>query len=146
LKRHCPDVKAVMLSAYVRDHYLDEAYRTGAWGYLLKSSSPEEVLEGIRKVARGEPAFSEEVERRFQSRPAVRGDVAVPSKLGLLSSREQQILRMIARGLSRTAIAEQLSRSPMTVDNHRKSIMKKLGINDRADLVRYAIAEKLVEL
>ncbi|MCZ6528896.1 MAG: response regulator transcription factor [Chloroflexi bacterium] len=66
--------------------------------------------------------------------------------LDLLTLRERQVLRMIAKGMSRTAIAEQLCRSPMTVDNHRKSIMRKLGIQDRVELARYAIAEGIVEV
>ena len=107
-------------------------------------------MEGIRKVIAGEPAFSDEVQRRSLPAPKTAGANDGPntprSRLTLLTTREQQILRMIARGLSRTEIAEQLSRSPMTVDNHRKSIMRKLGINDRTELVRYALAEGLVEL
>lgn len=147
LRRQRPNTRAIVLSAFVRDHYIDAAYRAGAWGYLSKSDAPETVIDGIRSVARGEAAHSPQVIER--SRPAGRGEAPEPgtgSRLNLLTPREQQILRMIARGMSRTAIAEELCRSPMTVDNHRKSIMKKLGINDRAELVRYAIAEGLVEI
>ncbi|MHC4991361.1 MAG: response regulator transcription factor, partial [Planctomycetota bacterium] len=153
-----------LLSAYVRDRYLDAAYESGAWGYLSKSDSPDFVVEGIRSVARGELAFSREIEERSALARHGSGDAerrsaarAQPesgkpehgearSRLDLLTRREQQILRMIARGMSRTGIATEISRSPMTVDNHRKSIMKKLGINDRAELVRYAIAEGIVEV
>lgn len=148
LRRACPHARTIMLSAYVRDHYIDAAYKAGAWGYLLKSDPPDAIVEGVRAVTRGELAFSPDVERRAQ--PMTRKhapDREKPvSRLGLLTTREQQILRMIAKGMSRTDIASELCRSPMTVDNHRKSIMKKLGINDRADLVRYAIAEGIVSI
>jgi DNA-binding NarL/FixJ family response regulator len=150
LRRRSPDTRAILLSAYLRDHYIDAAYQAGAWGYLLKSDSPEDVVDGIRNVFRGELAFSPRIRERSTPPPgAGKGGTAsrpggVRSKLGLLTTREQQILRMIAKGMSRIEIADEICRSPMTVDNHRKSIMKKLEINDRAELVRYAISEGLV--
>jgi DNA-binding NarL/FixJ family response regulator len=145
LREQMPSARVIMLSAFVRDSYIDEAYRVGAWGYLSKRSSPDAVIQNIRNVARGEWAYSPEVRVRLSTAvPKARREAS--SRLSDLSGREQQILRLIARGLTRTEIAKQLSRSPMTVDNHRKSIMKKLGLRDRTDLVRYAIAEGLVEV
>ncbi len=136
LHHRCPEVRAIVLSAHVRDRYLDSAFASGAWGYLTKGDSPDDVIEGIRKVAAGESAVS----------PAVMARKLPEGKLTRLTIREKQILRMIANGMSRTQIAERLCRSPMTIDNHRKSILKKLGIHDRVELVRYAIAEGLGEL
>ncbi len=150
LNRLSPHVRTILLSAHVRDHYIDAAYQAGAWGYISKSDSPDAVIDGIRKVHRGEPAFGAEVMARTQpAKPAVSGGsrtAAAGSKRRLLTSREEQILRMIAGGMSRTTIAEVLCRSPMTIDNHRKSIMKKLGIHDRVELARYAIAEGFGEV
>ncbi len=144
LRRRCPQVRTILLSAYVRDRYIDAAYKAGAWGYLSKNDTPDEVIEGIRKVTEGELAFSAEVLARSQTLTKKRGArAAARSKLGLLTVREEQILRLIAKGMSRTQIADELCRSPMTIDNHRKSIMKKLGMRDRVELVRYAIAEGL---
>ncbi len=137
LRHRCPDVRAILLSAHVRDRYLDTAFSSGAWGYLTKGDSPDEVIDGIRRVALGESVVSPDVMAR--KRPE-------GSKLTRLTVREKQILRMIANGMSRIEIAERLCRSPMTIDNHRKSILKKLGIHDRVELVRYAIAEGLGEL
>ena len=137
LRRRCPEVRTILLSAHVRDKYLDSAFAAGAWGYLTKGDSPDNVIEGIRKVANGESAVSRAVMARKEQDS---------SKLALLTEREKQILRMIANGMSRTVIADRLCRSPMTIDNHRKSILKKLGIHDRVELVRYAIAEGLGEL
>jgi len=137
LRHRCPDVRAILLSAHVRDQYLDSAFSSGAWGYLTKGDSPDEVIDGIRRVALGESVVSADVMAR--RRPEGSG-------LSRLTAREKQILRMIANGMSRTAIAERLCRSPMTIDNHRKSILKKLGIHDRVELVRYAIAEGIGEL
>ncbi len=137
LRHRCPDVRAILLSAHVRDRYLDTAFSSGAWGYLTKGDSPDEVIDGIRRVARGESVVSPEVMARKQPGG---------TKIARLTVREKQILRMIANGMSRIEIAERLCRSPMTIDNHRKSILKKLDIHDRVELVRYAIAEGLGEL
>ena len=137
LRRRCPDVRTILLSAHVRDKYLDSAFASGAWGYLTKSDSPDEVIQGIWKVTNGESAVSPDVMARQHTKG---------SKLARLTTRETQILRMIANGMSRTDIAARLHRSPMTIDNHRKSILKKLGVHDRVELVRYAIAEGLGEL
>lgn len=137
LRHRCPDVRAILFSAHVRDGYLDSAFASGAWGYMTKGQSPDDVIEGIRKVAAGELAVSPDVMAR---------KIPGGSKLARLTIREKQILRMIANGMSRTEIAERLCRSPMTIDNHRKSILKKLGVHDRVELVRYAIAEGLGEL
>ncbi|MHC5025224.1 MAG: response regulator [Planctomycetota bacterium] len=144
LRKLHPEVRTILFSAFVRDAYLDAAYRAGAWGYLSKSAAPDEVIAGIRNVASGELAFTGDVLRKSNTPAGTRG--LPTSRLSALSVRELQILRLIARGLTRTDIATQLSRSPMTIDNHRKSIMKKLGLSDRAELVRYAIAEGIVEV
>lgn len=147
LRRRFPEVRTILLSAHIRDQYVDRAYRSGAWGYLSKGDSPDSVIDGIRRVTRGELAFSAEVLTRAVGNGPKRREGgrkgADRSRLGLLTDRERTILRMIARGLSRTRIARELCRSPMTVDNHRKSIMRKLGIHDRGELVRYAINEGL---
>ncbi len=128
LRRRFPEVRTILLSAHVRDQYIDRAYRAGAWGYLSKSDSPDSVIDGIRRVTRGELAFSAEVLTRAAGGTARRDaggrKGAERSRLGLLTERERTILRMIARGLSRTRIARELCRSPMTIDNHRKSIMR----------------------
>lgn len=155
LKRRAGDVRVIILSAYVRDHYIDAAYKSGCWGYFSKSDETDEIITGIRKVAGGEFAMGPKVRDRVQ--PAKRhrsgsnaasAPSAAPagnSKLGLLTPREEEVLRLIGRGLTRTQIAQTLSRSPKTIDGHRELIMKKLDIHDRAELVRFAIREGLVE-
>jgi two-component system response regulator NreC len=98
-------------------------------------------------VANGEFVLGPKVQARCQSPKSRRqGDGEPPkTRLQLLTPREQEVLRLIGRGMSRTEIAKSLSRSPKTIDGHRELIMKKLDIHDRAELVRYAIREGLVE-
>jgi DNA-binding NarL/FixJ family response regulator len=148
LRRRLPDVRVIMLSAFVRDHYIDLAFKGGAWGYLSKSDDPATVIDAIRKVHRGEFAFGERVLERCQTTPSSKTSAppAPVSKLDLLTPRELQVLRLIGKGLSRIDIAKAIHRSPKTVDNHRAAIMEKLGIHDRVELARYAISEGLTEV
>jgi DNA-binding NarL/FixJ family response regulator len=148
LKRQCPDTRVIMLSAFVRDHYLDAAVDAGAWGYVSKSDDPAAILDAIRKVHHGEFVVGPEVQERSNSKPDPgrhKSTEKPKSKLKSLSPREQQVLRMIGRGMSRVEIGKELSRSPKTVDAHRASIMEKMDIHDTVDLARFAIREGLVE-
>ena len=147
LTRQNEDVRVIILSAYVRDHYIDAAYKAGAWGYFSKGDEMDAIVAGIRKVAGGEFALGPKVQARCQPTKKRIADrqKAPATKLDLLTPREQEVLRLIGRGMSRIEIAKQLSRSPKTIDGHRELIMKKLDIHDRGELVRFAIREGLVE-
>ncbi len=148
LVRQCPDTRVIFLTAHLRDHYIDAAFTAGAWGYLTKGEAPENILEAIRKVARGEFAMNDQVKQRCESAQnghSMRSAEKPTSRLQSLSTREQQVLRMIGKGMSRMQIAETLCRSPKTVDAHRAAIMEKTGIHDRVELARFAIREGLVE-
>ena len=175
LRKASPRVRTIILSAYVRDRYVDATVKAGAWGYLAKSDDPETIIAAIRDVVRGRFTFGPAVLDRCRqighstfagadagtvpaAHDAGAGEqVAAPgepgtgtagrpeSRLGTLTTRELQVLRMIGRGMSRTQIAEAIFRSPKTVDAHRASIMEKLDIRDRVELARYAIREGLVE-
>jgi DNA-binding NarL/FixJ family response regulator len=147
LRRRLEDVKVIMLSAYIRDHYIDAAYKAGAWGYFCKSDEMNALVEGIRKVASGEFAMGPKVQERCQpARRTGTHDAGTPkTKLESLTPRENEVLRLIGRGMSRSEIARTLSRSPKTIDGHRELIMKKLDIHDRGELVRFAIREGLAE-
>jgi DNA-binding NarL/FixJ family response regulator len=146
LMRHCPDAKVVFLSAHIRDHYLDAAFRAGAWGYLYKGDDIEDIVHALQRVAEGEYVFSPHVlERvRVQNSAGRSGKPKRSSKLEALTPTEVQVLRMIGKGLSRTRIAAALHRSVKTVDTHRAKIMKKLDIHDRTELAVFAIREGLV--
>jgi DNA-binding NarL/FixJ family response regulator len=149
LRRRCPDIKVVMLSAYVRDHYVSAALKAGVWGYFSKSDDPDAIVEGLRKVARGEFVMGPKVAERCKPvKPGKRGkDSGEPpkSKLETLTGREQEVLRLIGRGMSRTQIAQTICRSPKTVDGHRERIMAKLDIHSGPELVRFAIREGVAE-
>lgn len=148
LRRARPGILTVVLSAHVRDRYIDSAMAAGARGYLAKTEDPGFIIDALRRVVAGDLVFSPEVAQRMQQHRPVNGeDSSSPaSRLRLLTTREQQILRLIGKGQSRTEIAMVIHRSPKTVDAHRASIMEKLGIHDRVELARYAIREGIVEV
>ena len=146
--RRTPEVRVIVLSAYVKDRYLDAAVEAGAWGFLSKADDPDSIVQAIRRVAAGEFALGPSVEGRLPAesvQPGRRVPTKMQSRSNLLTNREQQILRMIGRGMSRHEIAKELFRSSKTIDAHQQSIMKKLDLHDRVELVRYAIREGLVE-
>jgi len=147
VQRRAPEIRVIVLSAYVRDRYLDAAVEAGAWGFLSKADDPDTIVHAIRKVAGGEFALGPSVEGRLpldDIRPGQK-TARMQSRSNLLTNREQQVLRMIGRGMSRHEIAKELFRSSKTIDAHQQSIMKKLDLHDRVELVRYAIREGLVE-
>src|SRR5262245_24949561 len=147
LTRQNEDVRVIILSAYIRDHYIESAYKAGAWGYFCKSDEMDDIVAGIRKVVGGEFALGPKVQERCQPTKGRRSsdDKTPKTKLDLLTPREQEVLRLVGRGMARIEIAKTLSRSAKTIDGHRELIMKKLDIHDRGELVRYAIREGLVE-
>jgi DNA-binding NarL/FixJ family response regulator len=142
--------RVLVYSAYVREYYVDAAVQSGAWGYLSKLDPTVSLLDAIRKAARGEFVYSDDVVRMmstFTTSPAgILTESKPPTTLWKsLTPREQQILRLIGRGLDRAQIAEQIARSPNTITGHLQSIMKKLGMSNRVELVRYAIREGLAD-
>ena len=157
LRRSKPATRAIVLSAFTRDNYIDSAITAGAWGYLSKNDDFDAIIDGVRKVARGEFVFSpaalqrcEFVNGRLRHKRAAStasadsGETAA-SRLNTLTQQEMQVLRLIARGSSTREVAESIHRSEKRVEAIRTSILRKLGCSDRVELTRYAIREGLVE-
>lgn len=132
-----PDVRVLILTTFDLDDYVYSALRAGASGFMLKDTSPEELLAGIRVVAAGEGLLSPRMTRRliqeFARRPEIRrADSAV---LEALTDREREVLAQVARGLSNNEIAEVLNISPSTAKTHVSRVLMKLDARDRAQLV-----------
>lgn len=144
LRDQAPEVGVIMLSAHIRDHYIDMALAGGARGYLSKGDPPAAIIEGIRKVLGGRIALCDAVVERL--REGGRARAPSGSRLSALSPREMEILRLVGRGMTRSTIARAVCRSLKTIDSQHTSIMRKLDIHDRAELTRFAIAEGLVEV
>jgi len=147
IRKDFPDTKVIILSAHGDDAYVESAAVLGASGYLLKQSSARFMADAIRKVHNGETFFSPAVSKRFRTRQkASLEQKDLPKVKGIrLSSREGDVLRLIAEGESVKQIAESLSLSIKTVEKQRDHLLQKLAIRDIAGLTRYAIAEGVID-
>ena len=141
-------VKVVMLTTFDMDEYVYDALRAGASGFLLKDVPPEQLVDGIRAIAKGDALLAPSVTRRvieeFVRRPpaSVR---TLPPKLEELTARELEVLKLIARGLSNAEIATELFVSETTVKTHVAHVLMKLGLRDRVQAVVAAYESGLVE-
>ncbi|MCG8433160.1 MAG: response regulator transcription factor [Gammaproteobacteria bacterium] len=141
-KRH-PDIAIIILSIYSDNVYVDQALRAGASGYLLKDSATEELDICIKAVRRGETYLSPRISDRLLENYLAGRKPA--SGIGdKLTSRQREVLQLIAEGKSTREIAQILNLSIKTVETHRSHIMYRLGINDIPGLVRYALKIGLV--
>lgn len=142
LRKRLPSAKAILLSVHGDPPFVQSAVALGADGYLLKNGPASDVIEAVRAVVRGGSFFSPAIAREIveQLRAPGRGD----DPFSVLSSREREILHMIADGLSAKEIAASLSISTKTVEAHRTSLMRKLGVRKATELVRYALRHGLV--
>ncbi|MBW2288172.1 MAG: response regulator transcription factor [Deltaproteobacteria bacterium] len=139
-----PEVKTILLSVHADPPMIQNAISLGADGYLLKNARSGEILSAIRAVTRGGSYFSPPVAREIVAqirdpRPATE------QPFTLLSGREREVLHLIAEGLSAKEIAVELSISNKTVEAHRTSLMRKLGVRKATELVRYAVRHGLIE-
>jgi DNA-binding NarL/FixJ family response regulator len=143
LKQLCPQVHVIALTRPTDDGYLQQILRAGAAGYVLKQSPPAELLHAIRAVASGgkylDPAVAGKVIGNYSERAAaVR---AVADRCRDLSDREAEVLRLIAWGYSNKEIAARLGVSVKTIEAHKANSMKKLGMQSRIDIVRFALLQ-----
>ncbi len=142
IKRGHPDTPVLMLSMYNDRQFIIKSLRTGASGYLTKEHTPEELIHGIRAVLSGHRYISESIAENLADYLAVGGS---ESPHEALSTREQEVFLLIARGRSASEIAALLSLSVKTVSTYRVRILEKMGLGSNAELMRYALRHGLVE-
>jgi DNA-binding NarL/FixJ family response regulator len=147
IRKDCPAAKVLILSAHGDDAYVEQLTAMGVEGYLLKQASSHELADAIREVRKGNTVFSPEISRRMGKRNRKSSDRegAFKQKINRLSSREMEVLQLIAEGMPNKQVAAELGVSFKTVDKHRQHLMAKLDIHDVAGLTRYAIAEGIIE-
>jgi DNA-binding NarL/FixJ family response regulator len=127
--------RVLILTTFDLDEYVYEALRAGASGFVLKDDSPEQLIAAIRTVAAGEALLSPTITRRVIQKFARMPRPAPPKELDDLSEREQEVFRLIARGLSNGEIAQELYISETTVKTHVTHILQKLNLRDRVQAV-----------
>ena len=142
------NVKVIMLSMHVKEDFIQRSIKAGASGYLLKDSPKDELIKAIKEVAKGDKYFASEVSQLMVSSYVNKaGDFAEKKrKLSGLTKREVEIIRLLSDGLSNQKIASQLGISHRTVDTHRTNIMQKVKVKNVAELVKYSIVNKLIEI
>ncbi len=142
-----PGTRVLILSAHSDDPYIEQVTALGASGYLLKQTSAHFLGEAIRQVHQGNTFFSPTIARHLHNHYAASGDPARLRKRreARLSSREVEVLQLIAEGQANKQVAAELGISVKTVEKHRQHLMEKLNIHDTAGLTRYAIAAGIIE-
>ncbi len=143
IRRISPHTRVVVLTSYDDDRYIFPALRAGALSYILKEVSPAELVEAIRRAARGEAVLHPRVARRVIQE--IRGEGVGLNPFAELTERELEVLRLIAEGLSNAEIAERLVISQKTVKDHVSNILSKLHLADRTQAAVYAWREGLVQ-
>lgn len=140
-----PQTKIVLLTAFLSDIFVGYAFRLGVAGYLLKTETFDCLAKAIELAVAGESYFSPKVkERIYFDEDEARYIARIESDLALLTNRQLEVLRHLARGDSVKEIAKQMHLSQKSVDSHKYRIMNKLGIHDRVELARFAIREGLM--
>jgi DNA-binding NarL/FixJ family response regulator len=144
LSRRRPELRTLILSMYENEQFLFEALKAGASGYVLKSGADDDIAEACRAAVRGDsflyPSAVRTLVRDLIDRADERG-----AEFDVLTSRELEVLKLVAEGHSSKEIASALFISIKTVDRHRTNMLEKLGMRDRVDLTRYAIRRGLIE-
>jgi DNA-binding NarL/FixJ family response regulator len=141
IRAHAPDVAVLILSMHDDERYLFEALKAGASGYVLKAQADTDLLAAIRAIERGEPFLTPKAQRLLIKDVLERGSVGEEE----LTPREEEIVKLVAEAHTTKEIAGILHLSEKTVENHRANAMRKLGMRDRVELVRYAIRRGLIE-
>jgi DNA-binding NarL/FixJ family response regulator len=142
-----PKAKVIVLSAHSDDVYVERMTKAGVVGFLEKQTSAEVLTKAINEVAHGKTYFSPSIARRMrdeQNRPRDR-DGLRKANGGRLTSRESEVLQLVAEGSANKQVAAELGISIKTVEKHRQHLMDKLKIHDTAGLTRYAIAHGIIE-
>ena len=139
------DVRIVILTTFGLDEYVFEAIRSGASGFLVKDTEPDELIQAVRVVAAGEALLSPSVTKRLLAEFATRAKEPPPAGgLDELTDREREIVALVGEGLTNQEIAERLFLSPATAKTHVSRAMSKLRVRDRAQLVVIAYESGLV--
>jgi len=142
IRSHIPSAHVLMLSMHDDEHYLFEALKAGASGYVLKREADQDLVGAIRAVGGGDAFLTNAAERSMIREWMDEGaeGPAIP-----LTPREEEVVKLIAEAYTNTQIAEILHLAEKTVESHRANVLRKLGMRDRVQLVRYAIRRGLVE-
>lgn len=146
IKRDHPEVAVLVLTMHDNEEYVRQVLGAGASGYVLKRAAASELVSAIRAVHHGEAVLSPSVTRVLIEDYLRRDGHPTPGLSDDLTPREREVLQLIVEGHTSKKIAEILGLSVKTVQAHRTSLMQKLDVHDRGDLIKYAIQKKIIEV
>jgi two-component system response regulator NreC len=146
IKKKFPGIKVLVLTMYTNEEYVFQILNAGANGYLVKETAFQDLISAIKAVYRDEAFMSPSISKKVINRYTQRVRKANDPTCDILTTREREILQLIAEGSSSKKIAEALFISPKTVETHRTHIMDKLNIHNRTDLIKYAIRTGIVAI
>ena len=147
IMREVPTAKVLVLSSYSDDEYVHQLTEAGASGYLLKQTAAVDLIKAVRETYKGNAFFSPSISKRLLEhyREAFLNGTPIKKRADLLTTREAEVLQLIAEGKPNKQIAADLCISIKTVEKHRQQVMNKLNIHDIAGLTRYAISKGVIE-
>jgi len=149
IRRLFPETKILIVSMHSKIDYIAEAFQAGATGYVVKESAAKRLLQGLESVANGDyfldSSVSHAVVENLMKFPLKEAKITDPD-YATLTPREQEVMRLLAEGLSSKEVAEKLFISPKTVENHRANIMNKLNLHSTIELIRYAAKLGLIDV
>ena len=149
IRKCLPETRIIIVSIHTKIDYIAEAFQAGATGYIVKESAAERVLQGLKSVINGnyflDSSVSHQVVKKLMESPTKEAKIW-DAAYGSLTPREQEIMRLLAEGLSSKKIAEMLFISPKTVENHRANIMGKLNLHSIHEIIRYAAKLGLIDV
>jgi len=140
-----PKTKILMITVHKAHTYIMKAFKAGAKGYLHKENAGEDLLFALDKISRGGTYLSSTVSSYLVDK-AIDSKSKQPAKETLLTSREEEILRLVVEGKTAKQVADVLFISPRTVENYKNALLKKLSLRRTSDLIKYAIKHKLVDI
>lgn len=146
IKREHPETKVLVLTMYDHEEYFRQMLEVGASGYIIKRAAAGELVAAIRAVHNGEAVLSPVITRLLLEDYLHRDAGKSEADPDALSPREREVLQLIAEGKTSREIAEILNLSVKTVQSHRTSLMQKLDLHDRGELIKYAIQKKIIEI
>ena len=146
VRRRSPETRVVVLSMYAEEPFVVEALRLGAQAYVLKESTPDELAHAIREVVAGRRYLDASLRERAIEAYVRNADRGAADAYQTLTLREQEVLYLAAEGLTNAEIADRLVISPRTVETHRANLMRKLGLRNQTDLIRFALRQGILPI
>lgn len=146
VSRSLPNTRIIILSMYTNDAYVIEALKNGANGYVLKDSEASDLIQAVKEVISGNRYLSPPLSERALELYMQKLESAPSDPYELLTTREREVLQLVAEGKTSAEIANRLFISPRTAEGHRANLMRKLGLQTNADLIRFALKRGILPL